>query len=388
MPPFALGDLTPAAFLTDTWQQRPLLVRNALPGFADPLDKDALIALAADEAVESRLVRRLAGRDGAADDWSVEDGPIAPRRLKSLGATDWTVLVQGVDAWVPAVARLVDHFRFLPNWRLDDVMVSYAVPGGGVGPHVDQYDVFLVQAVGRRRWRIGPVGADNGPLRDHPRLQLLARMPVAEEHVLAPGDLLYLPPGVAHDGEALEPGFTYSIGLRAPSVAELLGALAHQAADEPAGAVRFRDAAPPIQDNPGLISEATLAEVRRLLATALADDRLLAQAFAREVTEPKLVEALDLPDQPLSATEIRQRLAAGAGLARAGGARLAYVEETDGVTLYANGVAYDCPGDLAELARRLAARTPVAAADLAAWPDDGAAALLADLVNDGVLGLD
>ncbi len=387
--PVSLGAISPHQFLTQIWQRRPLLVRQALPGFDGPLDRDDLAALAGDPAVESRLVRRRAGRGpDRTDDWTVEDGPFAPSRLARLPKRDWTLLVQSVDAWVPAVAALADRFAFLPTWRREDVMVSHAAPGGGVGPHVDRYDVFLLQGRGRRRWRVGPVGGDNGPERDHPRLKLLADMPVAETHVLDPGDMLYLPPGVAHDGEALESCVTYSIGWRAPSVGALALALAHQAAMSPAGDALYGDPEPPVQDDAGAISPAALAHARRLVLSLLDDPALMADAFAREVTEPKVPDALAVPDDPADAATVRGWLATGAVLRRPGGARLATVAAPDGVTLYANGERYDCPGRLADLARHLAGNPTPDASVLAARADDDAAlALLADLINDGALTL-
>lgn len=383
----SLGDLSPPRFLAEVWQRRPLLVRDALPGFDGPLDMAGLAALAAEEAVESRLVRRRRGAGpGGSDDWTVEDGPFAGRRLGRLGARDWTLLVQSVDAWLPEVARLAERFAFLPAWRRDDVMVSYAATGGGVGPHVDRYDVFLLQGRGRRLWRIGPPEGSNGPERDHPRLRLLAAMPVAEEHVLGPGDMLYLPPGVAHDGEALEPCVTYSIGLRAPAIGALATALAQEAAMTLGADALYRDPEPPIQDNPGEISPAALAEARRLVLAALADPDLAAAAFAQEVTDPKVPAALPLADDPVDGADVAALLADGATIERPGSARLAYVETADGVVLYANGVRYDCPGPLAGLARGLAGAPAHAPVAVAPWSADAeACVLIADLLNDGAL---
>ncbi|HVL35414.1 MAG TPA: cupin domain-containing protein, partial [Burkholderiales bacterium] len=184
-----LGGLSTRAFLRRHWQQRPLFVARALPGFAGVVDHRALAALAARDDVESRIVERRGRR------WDTHHGPF--RRL-CVPRRDWTLLVSGVNLHVAAADALLRRFDFIPRARMDDVMVSYAVPGGGVGPHRDSYDVFLLQGPGRRRWRFGD-----------------------EERVLAPGDLLYLPPGVEHDGVALDACYTYSIGFRAPSGAEL-----------------------------------------------------------------------------------------------------------------------------------------------------------------------
>jgi 50S ribosomal protein L16 3-hydroxylase len=208
-----LGGLSPRTFMRRHWQKRPLLVRGALPGFRGLSGKRALAALAARDDVESRLVERRRAR------WSVTHGPIAPARLRRAGPIDWTLLVSGVNLFDAAADRLLRRFDFLPQARLDDVMVSYAAPGGGVGPHADSYDVFLLQGPGRRVWRLAPP-RDWALVAGAP-LRLIADFAAEEEILAEPGDLLYLPPGWGHDGVALEHCFTYSIGFRAPLGAEL-----------------------------------------------------------------------------------------------------------------------------------------------------------------------
>jgi len=208
-----LGGLSPRTFLQRHWQKRPLLVRGALPGFRGLSGERALAALAARDDVESRLVERRRGR------WSVSHGPIPPARLRRAGRFDWTLLVSGANLYAAAADRLLRRFDFLPQARLDDVMVSYAVPGGGVGPHADSYDVFLLQGPGRRVWRLARP-RDYALVAGAP-LRLIADFEAEEEILAEPGDLLYLPPGWGHDGVALDSCFTYSIGFRAPRGAEL-----------------------------------------------------------------------------------------------------------------------------------------------------------------------
>lgn len=206
-----LGDITPAQFLRDYWHKKPLLIRNAVPGFKPLLNFDALAALAAGNQAESRLVT---GFDGQ---WAMQHGP-----LDSLPARDqhqWTLLVQGVNLFDAKADALLRRFRFLPDARLDDLMVSFATDGGGVGPHFDSYDVFLLQAQGQRRWRIGP--QKDLSLIDGLPLKILANFTPDEEFVLDPGDMLYLPPHYAHDGIAIGDCQTYSIGFRSPSFQEL-----------------------------------------------------------------------------------------------------------------------------------------------------------------------
>jgi 50S ribosomal protein L16 3-hydroxylase len=209
-----LGGLSPARFMRRHWQKRPLLVRQAWPGVQPPLSRQALFALAAHDDVESRLVTR----NGAA--WTVRHGPLPRRALPPLARPGWTLLVQGLDLHVAAAAEMRARFRFVPDARLDDLMASWASPGGGVGPHVDSYDVFLLQVEGRRRWRVAPPG-DAGFIDGLP-LKILSRFEPQHDWLLEPGDLLYLPPGWGHDGVA-DGGdcVTCSVGFRAPAADEL-----------------------------------------------------------------------------------------------------------------------------------------------------------------------
>jgi 50S ribosomal protein L16 3-hydroxylase len=207
-----LGGLTQKAFLSQFWQRKPLLVRQAIGNFKGAVQAPELLALATREGVESRLVER---RRGA---WRVREGPFSRSELARLPRSDWTLLVQGLNLELAAADALLRLFRFLPHARLDDVMVSYAVTGGGVGPHFDSYDVFLLQGPGRRRW--GVAQRHDAELVPGP-LKILRRFEAEHEWLLEPGDMLYLPPGWAHDGVALEPCFTYSIGFRAPSRGEI-----------------------------------------------------------------------------------------------------------------------------------------------------------------------
>ena len=211
-----LGGLSPQAFLRRHWQKRPLLVRGALPGISDMTTKGALCALAARDDVESRLVERKLGK------FQVTHGPLSRSRMPRADARDWTLLVSGVNHHNAQAEQLLRRFAFIPQARLDDVMVSYAARGGGVGPHFDSYDVFLVQGRGRRRWRLArrrPFALVKGAPR-----KLIAGFQAEDEVVLGPGDLLYLPAGWGHDGSALEPCFTFSIGFRAPRGGELAAA--------------------------------------------------------------------------------------------------------------------------------------------------------------------
>ena len=222
-----LGGLSVDQFLRVHWQRQPLLVRSALPDIKPPCDVQTLIELAQDDAVQSRLVTSFGGR------WQLAHGPFEPEQVPSLRRSRWTLLVQGVNLHDDNAHDLMSRFRFIPDARLDDLMISLAADQGGVGPHLDSYDVFLIQLWGKRRWRIAPPGSDQ--LRPGLPLKILEQFKPTQEWLLEPGDMLYLPPGWAHDGVAEGPCMTGSVGFRAPSRHEFLREFLAEAAEAPGG---------------------------------------------------------------------------------------------------------------------------------------------------------
>ena len=300
-----LGGLSPQAFLTRYWQRRPLLVRNAVPGFQGLASRAGLFRLAANEDVESRLLSRRGAK------WSLEHGPFAPGRARSLPATNWTLLVQGLNLHLPSADELLSRFAFVPWARLDDVMVSYAAAGGGVGPHVDSYDVFLLQGHGRRRWRI----SRQRDQRTDPRAphKLLAHFGPTREWVLEPGDMLYLPPGVAHDGVALDPCSTYSIGFRAPTDQQLAESMLDRMRDELRLEGRYRDPGLRVAAHPGRIPQAMLEHAARIAARVLARPGSVEDLLGCALSEPKPSVRFSAPARPLPPARFAA-LAASAGV--------------------------------------------------------------------------
>jgi len=277
-----LAGLSPAQFMQRHWHKKPLLVRQAIPGFKPPVGRAALFELAAREEVESRFIQHLNGR------WRLRHGPLARRSLPPLGTREWTVLVQGVDLHDEAVHALLQQFHFVPQARLDDLMISYASDGGGVGPHFDSYDVFLLQAHGRRRWRIGR--QKNFALRDGLPLKILEQFEPEEEYVLEPGDMLYLPPRWAHDGIAEGECMTYSIGFRSPNRADLahevLLRMADAAVDEEDSPI-YRDPRQPAVSASGAIPQELQTFARDAVRRALEEPLALERALGEALTEPK-----------------------------------------------------------------------------------------------------
>jgi 50S ribosomal protein L16 3-hydroxylase len=278
-----LGGRSPARFMRQHWQRRPLLVRQAWPGVKPPVTRRELFALAGDGDVESRVLLR------SESDWTLHRGPFARRRVPPLKRPDWTLLVQGLDLHVDAAHDMLNRFRFIPAARMDDLMMSWASDGGGVGPHLDSYDVFLLQVQGRRRWRVGRV-KDRSLVEGLP-VKILRRFEPEEEWLLEPGDMLYLPPLWGHDGVADGECMTCSIGFRVPSLAdltrELLSRTADVDADDPRGQRLYRDAGEPATAEPGRIPDKLRRFAADVVRQALADTDGMACSLGEWLTEPK-----------------------------------------------------------------------------------------------------
>ena len=277
-----LGGLSPQRFMQRHWQKKPLLVRAAVAAARPLLDRAQLFELAAREEVESRLIVREGKR------WKMRRGPLPRRALPPVSQRDWTLLVQGVDLHHAPARALLEQFRFIPDARLDDLMISWASDGGGVGPHFDSYDVFLLQLQGRRRWRIGR--QDDLTLQQGVPLKIWANFTAQDEYVLEPGDMLYLPPGYAHDGTALGECQTCSIGFRAPGRSELARELLQRLAedaDDTAPAVLYRDAGASAADSPGAVPAGLQQFAAQSLQAALKDPQALNRALGEYLSEPK-----------------------------------------------------------------------------------------------------
>lgn len=284
-----LGGLSPQTFMRKHWQKKPLLIRQAVPDAGTVLNRDALFDMAATEGVESRLIKQ------STRGWSLSHGPFSRRQLPLLKTPAWTLLVQGVDLHVPAAHQLLQQFRFVPEARLDDLMVSYAADGGGVGPHFDSYDVFLLQLSGRRRWRIGRL--KNPQLQANVPLKILKHFEPEQEWVLEPGDMLYLPPRWAHDGVAMGECMTASVGFRAASKAEFAREVMQRCVDalqdeqedsiQPAHTALYRDPTQPATATPGEIPLQMQNFAQAAVAALLTQPEALHCSLGEWLSEPK-----------------------------------------------------------------------------------------------------
>lgn len=354
-----LGGLSPQRFMHRHWQRKPLCVRQAWSGGA-PLSRTELFRLAGEEGVESRLVVQAPRRRGQRQaDWSLSHGPLQRKSFPPLDQPGWTVLVQGVDLHLPAARTLMEAFRFVPDARLDDVMISWATEGGGVGPHVDAYDVFLIQVEGRRRWRIArhfdPSLVPGMPLR------ILSHFEAEEEWVLEPGDMLYLPPGWAHDGVAVGgPCMTCSVGFRTPArhdlVAEILTRLAEVQEEEPAR--HYTDPRQGATGTPAALPPALQAWAIGAVRRALASDEAIALALGEILSDPKPSVWFQPSEKDVLSPDQGVRLDART--------RMLY----DGRHIYVNGSSWRMGGRDARILRRLADRRGLTAAELRGASED------------------
>lgn len=373
------GGLSAEEFLRDAWQRKPLLIRGAFADFESPLSPDELAGLACEDNIEARLVEE----QGPEGPWQVSHGPFDDATFARLPEQGWTLLVQAVDHYVPEVAALLEHFSFVPRWRLDDIMISYAPPGGSVGPHVDQYDVFLLQASGQRRWQLGGKVADDAPIISGIDLRILETFEVDPEHdwILEPGDMLYLPPGWSHHGVSQSDDcMTLSVGFRAPSADEAITSYSDYLGEQIPSSLRYSDAGMSPPNDPAELDDGALERMRSLILDSLDDPEQIAQWFGRVMTQPKYVDQLVPSETPTDVDELVAALQDGNQLEPAPGSRLAWrALGAEHATLFADGDGIRC--DI-RLARALAS-TDAIDAELLELP--GAAEVISRLFDAGSL---
>jgi 50S ribosomal protein L16 3-hydroxylase len=367
-------------FLREYWQRKPLLVRQAFPGFRAPLAPEDLAGIACEPGVLARLIEH----DRRKDAWKVRTGPFDEKLFPKLGTQDWTLLVQDMDKWDADVRALLERFDFLPRWRIDDVMISFAAPGGSVGAHVDQYDVFLLQGLGRRRWQVDVDPDAPRDFRDDVELKLLREFRPGHEWVLEPGDMLYLPPGVPHHGVAEDAWLTLSVGMRAPAHAELLSAWADEALERLPDTLRYQDAGMAAPADPGEIDAAAAARVLEVFRLhAPSNEAEAAEFFGRFITAYRNAVDIAPPPKPPTAAQVEAKLDKGALLVSHPFARWAWHRHGSRALVHVGGESFPTTPALAS---RLAAATPLGVADVRQLDADGRA-LLHALVAQGYLVL-
>lgn len=345
-------------FIADYWQQAPLLIRGD-QSFRDPVSPEDLAGLACECNVESRLVT-LHGRQR----YELRHGPFKPRDFRSLGVRGWTLLVQSVDQWMPEVAALKANFSFLPSWRLEDVMVSYATPGGGVGPHFDRYDVFLLQGRGKRRWRLGQQCTVTTPVTYQSGLRILKKFNKQQEFLLNEGDVLYIPPGVAHWGVSLTDSQCFSIGFRAPSAVEMVQGFAQYLEDSVGLDQRFQDQTQHPRRWPGLIGARDLKHAYRLMVDAISDEHAFCDWFGQHVTNQREWLGWETETGKWEEKSLKSAVLNGASFIWSPASRSAFFVAKDHVRLFINGESRILPMESEVFVRVLTSRQILTRVDL------------------------
>jgi 50S ribosomal protein L16 3-hydroxylase len=365
-------------FLRDSWQKKPLLIRNPWGHWRNPLAPDELAGLALEPHIESRLIAQTQ------DTMTVENGPLAEARFGQLGKAPWTLLVQAVDTHVPDVAALLAPFRFIPNWRIDDVMVSYASDGGGVGAHFDQYDVFLIQGLGTRRWQVGALCDANTPLLPHDDLRLLEAFEASDEWLLEPGDILYVPPRFAHNGVAVgDDCMTYSIGFRAPSRGELIADFADDLVAEMDDDDRYGDPGLKVQGNPGEISAEAIYTLHNMVLEKLNNRAAFANWLGVYTSTRKYPDIDFAPDELVTVEDVLAMINQGAPLIRNPASRFSFIRgEAQAVSLFVDGECFECVAQTTAFAEQLCAQDRLIVQTEIMQSDD-ITALLVHLINQG-----
>ena len=377
------ADIDQETFLRDYWQKRPLLMRAALPVDSFSLAPEELAGLACEPEFESRLIIEQA--DGS---WTLRHGPFREDEFTQLPDSRWTLLVQDVDKYLPDVARLLDSFHFVPNWRIDDIMVSYAADQGGVGPHTDAYDVFLMQAQGRRRWRISDSLCTDDDMIPGLEQRILSCFEASDEWVLEPGDVLYLPPGVAHWGTAEGDCMTYSLGFRAPSQLELASDwfqhLVALSDDQ-----RLSDPRNLSSDSLAELTSGVYNQAEQLLgALPTTRSRDFQLWLGRYLTEPKAQFQILPPEHQWCMDDLTDSLARGGGLSRHPFARLAWASlSEDEVVLFYQGESLLQPASARHAVKQIAERRQFGGGEIAELQPAAPAVgeLLLRLINEGIL---
>lgn len=370
-----LNNLSRQQFLDEYWQKKPLLIRGGLTDFDDPITPDELAGLAMEPNAESRLVSQTEGK------WHAEHGPF--ESYDHLGDKNWSLLIQGVDHWDEHVNALLNEFRFMPNWRIDDVMVSFATPGGGVGPHVDNYDVFIIQGSGKRHWQVGSNETLTEVIANEALLHVEAFEPIIDVHLEA-GDLLYIPPGFPHQGIAIEPSMSFSIGFRTIAKSHLFSGLADYLIDNQLGKEMVTDPERQATTTPGLIDNNDISKLSDSLHAMLNDEERLTDFYGEFFSAAKHELAIDDDIEPFTNSEIID-LMRQQPLYRLGGLRCLYFPQSWAQgRLYIDGEKYSLSPQLHHPLTLLADNTQLSHEQLSPWlAHEEFSNLLTQLINQG-----
>lgn len=343
-----INALSHAEFLKEYWQKKPLLIKGGFADFEDPIEPEELAGLAMEEAIESRLITNHA------DKWESYHGPFEDFSL--LTETNSTLLVQAVDHWHPTAAELLEPFRFIPNWRIDDLMISYSTPGGGVGPHLDQYDVFIIQGEGKRHWRVGMPDANLKEFAQNKSLLQVEQFNAIIDEVLEPGDILYIPPGCPHEGYAVENALNYSVGFRAPDTKDFLSNFADYLIDNELGKTRYSDKTLSLRASCGELKSDEVEKIQAIMLDAINDKQTIRHWLATYLSQPKHDMDLLPLDEHISSDELANYLSSQE-INRAGGVRTFYQKLDNELIFSINNETFILPINMLEAVKLLTDKT-------------------------------
>jgi 50S ribosomal protein L16 3-hydroxylase len=327
-----INQLSHTEFLSKYWQKHPLLIKGGFTEFEDPIEPEELAGLAMEENIESRLITNHN------NDWQSYHGPF--EEFSKLTEQHSTLLVQAVDHWHSSAAKLLEPFRFIPNWRIDDLMVSYSTPHGGVGPHLDQYDVFIIQGQGKRHWRVGLPDLNLKQFAQNKSLLQVEQFDAVIDTILEPGDILYIPPGCPHEGYAVENALNYSVGFRAPDQKDFLSGFADHLIDSDGGATRYSDPMLSIRASKGELTSQEIDKIQNLMQDALKDPAQLKHWLGSMLSQPKHDMDLAPLEPPLTTKELVEHVNSNDVIERAGGVRAIYQVLPESIVISVNGNNY------------------------------------------------
>ncbi|TMP80803.1 50S ribosomal protein L16 arginine hydroxylase [Pseudoalteromonas phenolica] len=339
-----INALTHAEFLKEYWQKQPLLIKGGFTDFEDPIEPEELAGLAMEDDIESRLITN---HD---DKWESYHGPFED--FSQLTETNSTLLVQAVDHWHPVATELLEPFRFIPNWRIDDLMISYSTPGGGVGPHLDQYDVFIIQGEGKRHWRVGLPDSSLKEFAQNKSLLQVEQFNAIIDEVLEPGDILYIPPGCPHEGYAVENALNYSVGFRAPDTKDFLSNFADYLIDNELGKTRYSDKTLTLRESSGELKNEEVEKIQSLMLNAIQDKAVIKRWLGNYLSQPKHDMDLLPLDEPISSNELANYISSQV-INRTGGVRTFYQLFENSILLSVNSETFSLPINMLDATKLL-----------------------------------
>lgn len=345
------GELTPEKFLAEYWQKKPLIIKGAFNNFQDPITADELAGLAMEPAIQSRIIAKTKDVEDNIS-WQVVHGPF--EQFDQFGESGWTLLVQAVNNFSRNSQLLLENFNFVPSWRVDDVMVSFSTPNGGVGAHLDQYDVFIIQGEGKRHWQIGAPDSSLQQLLPHEDLKQVSDFTPIIDKITEPGDLLYIPPNHPHNGRAIDNSLNYSVGFQAPNNQELFSGFADKLLDDDIATQRFNDVNRQVTDSPELLSTDDINQLKVFMQSAFDNEEVFNQFIGRYLTQSHHPLEMLIPVEPITDEQLDDILSEDENQFIAVSGIKALIIEQPTPNLFISGESFELDETTMEFGRKIA----------------------------------